>query len=94
MAQKLSVQKLKSMIGKQMAYALVDVREQEEFSKEHQLLSCCIPYSRMELSLERLVPCKKTPIILTDSGNNIFIRSERAAKAVEALGYLGLSPLQ
>jgi len=37
MAQKLSVQKVKSMIGKQMEYALVDVREQEEFSKEHQL---------------------------------------------------------
>jgi len=87
MAQKLSVQKVKSMIGKKMEYALVDVREKEEFSKEHQLLSCCIPYSRIELSIERLVPCKKTPIILTDSGNNIFMRSERAAKAVEALGY-------
>ena len=49
MAQKLSVQKLKSMIGKQMAYALVDVREQEEFSKEHQLLSCCIPYARLTM---------------------------------------------
>ena len=87
MAQKLNVQKVKSMIGKQIEYALVDVREQDEFSREHQLLSCCIPYSRLELSIERLVPCKKTPLILTDSGNNIFMRSERAAKAAEALGY-------
>ena len=61
MAKKLSVQRIKSMIGKQVEYALIDVREQEEFSKEHQLLSCCIPYSRIELSIERLVPSKKTP---------------------------------
>jgi rhodanese-related sulfurtransferase len=87
MAKKLSVQKIKSMIGKQVEYALIDVREQEEFSKEHQLLSCCIPYSRIELSIERLVPSKKTPVILTDSGSNVFMRSDRAARAVEALGY-------
>ena len=87
MAQKLTVQEVKSMIGRRMEYALIDVREQEEFSKKHQLLSCCIPYSRIELSLERLVPCKKTPIILTDSGRNIFMRSERAAKAAKSLGY-------
>ena len=87
MAQKLTVQEVKKIIGRQMEYALIDVREQEEFSKDHQLLSCCIPYSRIELSLERLVPCKKTPLILTDSGSNIFMRSERAAGVAEDLGY-------
>ncbi|CAA6819970.1 MAG: Rhodanese-related sulfurtransferase [uncultured Thiotrichaceae bacterium] len=87
MAHKLSVEETKKFIGKRTEYALVDVREQEEFSQQHQLLSCCIPYSRIEFYLEQLVPCKKTPIILTDSGTHTFMRSERAALIVEALGY-------
>lgn len=91
MANELTVQKVKTIIGKQGEYALIDVREQEEFSQQHQLLSCCIPYSRIEISIERLVPCKKTPIILTDSGSNTFMRSKRAAKVLEALGYADVS---
>ncbi len=87
MIKKLSVIDTKNLIGQQTEYALIDVREQQEFAQQHQLLSCCMPYSRLEDYLERLVPCKKTPVILTDSGNNKFMRSERAALIVDAFGY-------
>ncbi len=87
MIKTLSVHKTKQLIGKQIEYALVDVREREEFSQEHQLLSCCIPYSRIEEYIEQLIPCKKIPIIFTDSGQNIFLRSERAARVASNLGY-------
>ena len=87
MVEKLDVDQTKRLIGQQVEYALIDLREQEEFSQQHQLLSSCIPYSRIESAIERLVPGKKTTVILTDSGNNRFMRSERAARIVENLGY-------
>lgn len=76
--------------------ALLDVREQEEFSRCHPLLASCLPLSRLELHMERLVPCKKTAVILMDSGEETFARprAETAGRRLEAAGYENVGILE
>ena len=60
----ISVHDLHNTLRGETEFALLDVREQEEFSRAHILLACCAPLSRLELMVERLVPCKKTPVFV------------------------------
>lgn len=65
--------------------ALLDVREAGQFAEGHLFYAVPLPYSRLELDVERLVPRLATPILLCDSGTGEV--SERAGKRLEALGY-------
>jgi rhodanese-related sulfurtransferase len=69
-------------------FAVLDVREQEEFSRGHMLLASCAPLSRLELMVLSLVPCKKIPVLLVDSGVETGpSRARRARECLLAMGY-------
>lgn len=74
-------------------FAVLDVREQGEFSREHLLLASSAPLSRLELLVEDLVPCKATPIILVDAGIQ-GARAKRAAVVLQQGGYADLTVLE
>lgn len=69
-------------------FAVLDVREQEEFSREHMLLASCAPLSRLDMMVLDLVPCRAVPVILVDSGREADLRrAERACSVLMELGY-------
>ncbi len=85
---KLSPGPAKGLFRSQRAFALLDVREQEEFSRGHLLLASCAPLSRLEFIIEKLIPCKKIPVVLMDSGTEgPLSRAVRAAAVLARLGY-------
>ncbi len=64
--------------------AFVDVREHGQFGEGHPFFAVNIPYSRLELRLERLLPRRTVPVVLLDSGDGV---AERARARMPALGY-------
>ena len=75
-------------------FAVLDVREQEEFSRSHILLATSAPLSRLEFMAPALVPCKAVPVILVDSGNETGpSRAERGRGVLRAMGYAGAAVL-
>ncbi|MFC4277750.1 rhodanese-like domain-containing protein [Achromobacter aloeverae] len=64
--------------------ALLDVSEEGEFGFGHLLRAVNVPYSRLELLVEPLVPRKTCPVVLMDQGNGIAMR---AAARLAARGY-------
>lgn len=81
-------QEAKHLFGLRGEFAVLDVREQEEFSRSHMLLASCVPFSRLEMMLLDLVPCKSIPVILVDSGEETGSpRAVRAAVVLARLGY-------
>lgn len=78
----------KALFAERGEFAVLDVREQEEFSRSHMLLASCVPLSRLEMMVLDLAPCKKVPVILVDSGEETGpSRAERAAAVLASLGY-------
>jgi len=69
---------------------LIDVREAEEFSKEH--AAGAIPMSRgtLELKIEEKAPDAATPIICYCGGGS---RSALAAESLRRMGYTNVSSL-
>lgn len=83
-----TAREVKELFGKRGEFAVLDVREQEEFSRSHMLLASCVPLSRLELMVEDLVPRKTTPVILVDSGAETGpSRAVRARERLLAMGY-------
>ncbi len=81
-------QQAKQLFALRGEFAVLDVREQEEFSRSHMLLASCAPLSRLELMVLDLVPCKSVPVVLADSGEETGPpRAERAAAVLARLGY-------
>lgn len=76
---------LKGWLHEGHEIALLDVREAGEFADGHLFYAVPLPYSRLELEVERLVPRQSTPVVLCDDGEGEV--SERAAKRMAALGY-------
>lgn len=68
--------------------ALLDVREQGEFFRDHALPSSCAPLSRLEFMAPLLVPGKGVLILLMDSGEKDDRRAQKAAEALRAMGYV------
>lgn len=88
-------EQVKEMFHDNDELALIDVREQGAFSKEHMLLACCIPFSRMEFKIGDLVPRKTTRIVLVDGGANDKSRiAERAAERLSGFGYSDISVME
>jgi rhodanese-related sulfurtransferase len=68
-------------------FALLDVREQEEFLQGHMLLASPTPYSRLEFIVPLLIPCKTVPVVVMDSGENDDNRARKASRLLAELGY-------
>ena len=64
--------------------ALLDLREQGAFGESHILYASCLPLSRLELRVKRLVPRRGAPVVLCDGGEGL---AERGAGKLAALGY-------
>jgi len=57
-----------AMLADSHEIAFLDVREIAPFGAGHPLLATPLPLSRLELSIEQLVPRRATRIVLTDDG--------------------------
>lgn len=78
----------KALFSARGEFAVLDVREQEEFARGHMLLASCAPIGRLEMMARDLVPCRAVPVILADSGEEtVTPRAERAAAVLRSLGY-------
>jgi hypothetical protein len=65
---RVSNQRVKEILNDGEELALLDVREQGLFGKEHLFLACSTPLSRIELMLADLVPRRSTRVVLVDEG--------------------------
>jgi rhodanese-related sulfurtransferase len=75
---------LRAMIGDGGELALVDVREELIFSRNHLLLARSVPLSRFELKFAAMVPRKTTRIVLCDDDDGL---AARAAAILARNGY-------
>lgn len=92
---RISVHDLHEILRGKTEFALLDVREQEEFSRSHLLLACCTPLSRLELIVEPLVPCKEASVFVMDDGLSEDLgRSGRAADVLLAMGYRAVNVVE
>src|SRR6186997_2983391 len=82
---------VKAMLSDGGELALIDLREELIFSRNHLLWARSIPLSRLELRFAQLVPRRDTRIVLCDDADGLV---ERAAIVLAAAGYTDLSYLQ
>ncbi len=93
--QTIDAQALKSMLRDGAELALIDVREQDPFSREHLLFACCVPLSRLELLLDDLVPRRSVRTVVMDGGAaNSADWAVRAAARLIELGYRDVAVLE
>jgi rhodanese-related sulfurtransferase len=81
----IDARQLKGMLRDGAELALIDVREQGPFSREHLLFACCVPLSRLELMIDNLVPRRSTRTVVMDGGEGVL--ASRAAMRLRELGY-------
>lgn len=71
--------------------ALIDLREEDPFAKDHPLFAACLPLSRLELDVFDRIPRRDTPIVLYDNGEGLVAL---AAARLARLGYTDVSALE
>jgi rhodanese-related sulfurtransferase len=71
--------------------ALIDLREEDPFAKDHPLFAACLPLSRLEIEVLDRIPRKDTPIVLYDDGEGLV---PPAASVLRRLGYCHLRALE
>src|SRR3954471_18086971 len=87
---RVSAAALRAMLLDGDELALIDVREERIFSESHLLFARCVPLSRLELRMARLVPRRATRIVLVDDADGL---AERAAEVLAAASYTRLHRL-
>lgn len=90
MLRPLSPAVVKSMLTDGEELALIDVREELVYSRNHLLWARSVPLSRIELRFARLVPRKSTRIVLCDDGDGLV---ERAAAILMKAEYVDVAYL-
>src|SRR5947209_13681277 len=75
---------LKAMLRDGGELALLDVREEGEFGRNHLLFACNLPLSRLEMRIDALVPRRSTRMVLCDANDGL---AQRAARRLTELGY-------
>ena len=91
MSTKISPETLHQWIIDDKELALIDVREEGQFSTDgHLLFAVCLPLSCLELKIFSLVPRKSVRVVLCDGGDGF---SEIAAKRLLSWGYSDVSIL-
>src|SRR5262245_47323109 len=78
---------IKAMLADGGELALIDLREELTFSRNHLLWARSVPLSRLELRFPSLVPRRDTRVVLCDDGDGLV---ERAAKILAGPGYTNL----
>ncbi len=91
MAGKIDARTLKGWLSDGAELALLDVREAGQFAEGHLFFAVPLPYSRLELDMERLAPNPRVRMVLCDGGDGI---AERAGRRAEALGYSNVHVLE
>jgi rhodanese-related sulfurtransferase/predicted metal-dependent enzyme (double-stranded beta helix superfamily) len=81
---------LKAMLTDEGELALIDVREEGAFGRNHLLFACCLPLSRLEMRIDALVPRRGARIVLCDADDGL---AQRAASRLMRLGYRNLAVL-
>lgn len=85
MAKEIDARAVKARLSEPGEIAFLDVREAGPYSEGHPFFSVPLAYSRLELDIERLVPCRSVMMVLFDqSGEGV---AAKAAKRAEAMGY-------
>ncbi|MEX2643539.1 MAG: rhodanese-like domain-containing protein [Acetobacterales bacterium] len=90
MTRSVTPEAVKEMIRGDGELAILDVREEGEFTEGHLLLACNVPISRFELLVRDLVPRHDVPVVLCDDGEGLV---ERAAALLEDAGYTDVAVL-
>ncbi|WP_423454002.1 rhodanese-like domain-containing protein [Ottowia sp. VDI28] len=80
----LDVDQLPAMLRDGGEIALLDLREEGDFTQGHLLLAASLPIGRFELDLPWRVPCRGTRIVLVGGGK---ARSSQALNLLESAGY-------
>ncbi|MGA8820695.1 MAG: rhodanese-like domain-containing protein [Xanthobacteraceae bacterium] len=88
--QPVSARALREMLADGGELALVDVREELTFSRNHLLLARSIPLSRFELKFAQLVPRRGTRVVLCDDDDGLAVR---AAAILVRNGYTNVAVL-
>lgn len=70
--------------------ALLDLREEDPFAKDHPLFAAQLPLSRLELEILDRVPRRSTKIVLYDNDEGLV---PKAAERLRKLGYTQVSAL-
>jgi len=83
-AQALGAAALAAMLTDGQEAALIDLREELDFSRHHLLQARSVPLSRLELLIAPLVPRRSTRLVLCDGGEGL---SARAAAILARFGY-------
>ena len=87
----ISPSELNQLINSSDEIAVIDVREQGEFGKEHILLCANIPLSHLEIKVPVLIPRKGTQIVICDFEGEL---SSRAFDVLISYGYTNISILR
>ena len=90
MAKTVTAEELRTMLLDGGELALLDVREEGEFSESHLLFASSLPLSRLEFGIDALVPRRGTRIVLCDDGSGL---AERAAEKLAGFGYTDIAVL-
>lgn len=86
----ISPEKLLASLKTDKELAFVDVREQGIHAQGHPLFAIPLPLSRLELEVERLIPCKSIAIYLLDQGEGDTL-AKRAADKLREMSYTDIS---
>src|SRR5689334_7264635 len=90
---KISAATLQSWLQDGAELALLDVREAGQYGEGHLFFATPLPYSRLEIDIERLVPRRGTRVVLVADAASPDV-AERAARRALALGYDQLHVLE
>ncbi len=92
----ISARALKAALHDGGEIALLDVREHGQYGEGHPFLAVPLPYSRLEIGILRLVPRRRTRIVLYDDGPQGASAGVAlmAARRLAALGYSDLRILE
>ena len=91
MARFISASETVAMLADSQEIAFLDSREIAPFGAGQPLLATNLPLSRMELSIQKLVPRRTTRMVLTDGGD---ATAALAAERLERLGYSNIAVLE
>lgn len=80
----ISMEEAKKMMDRETGYVILDVRTESEFAEGHIPNAVLIPYDKMEVEAEKILPNKEQLIfVYCRSGN----RSKIAEKTLVEIGY-------
>jgi len=87
-----SATKLKEWAHDGKELALLDVREHGQYGEEHLFYVVSVPYSRLELEVQRLVPRKNVRLVMV--GDESGALSNKVYQRLKAIGYSDIYALE